>query len=71
MSRAHSKAAIIGRADADPLFIVHLADKQQIEANTRVEGMGKGARGGDRREEGAHGYCHVTKSWRIVNAMHV
>lgn len=29
------KAAIIGRAGADPLFMVHLADKQRIEANTR------------------------------------
>ena len=29
-----AKAAIIGRAGADQLFIVHLADKQRIEANT-------------------------------------
>lgn len=34
MGRAHSKAAIIGRAGADPLFIMHLTDKQRIEANT-------------------------------------
>ena len=30
----HAKAAIIGRAGADQLFIVHLADKQRVEANT-------------------------------------
>lgn len=67
MGRAHGKAAIIGRAAADPLFIVHLTDKQRIEANTYW--------GGGRRRDGrgsAHrGYCHVTKSRCIVNAMHV
>lgn len=106
MGRAHSKAAIIGRAGADPLFIVHLADKQRIEANTRdrrgvagggsyrAEGGGgtdtsrrgnKGAAGNSERDcnrerggesekkkgQADHGYCHVTKSWCIVNAMHV
>lgn len=36
------KAAIIGRrAGADPLFMVHLADKQRIEANT-MGGCGRG-----------------------------
>ena len=52
-----AKAAIIGRAGADQLFIVHLADKQRIEANTidRVGCVGELPGTKRKRERGGGG----------------
>lgn len=36
MNRARNEAAVIAHARPDPLFIVHLTDKQWIEANVCV-----------------------------------